>query len=182
MVKRLMVGMVVGLVVGVAAAAALSQGLRIVAFTGSLGALVAYAASAVTGAVTGLVAGKPIWAGNAKTEAGLKAAFGALFAAAAMFALRQWALGWTLDLPALHAGGPAPVAQLPAASLPLIGAVLGGFFGIDNSGDEASAPGGKRVAAVAPPSRARAATRADGGGDEEADAAASSSDSRRAPR
>jgi hypothetical protein len=51
-----------------------------------------------------------------------------------MFALRQWAGGWVLDLSAVGAGGPAPVGALPAASLPLLAAVLGGFFELDNTG------------------------------------------------
>jgi hypothetical protein len=136
MLRRLLVGLVVGAVVGVAAAAALVSGLQMLAFAGSFGALVAYGASAATGAVTGLVAGKPIWASDAKVEAGLKAFFGALLAAAGMFALRQWAAGWTLDLTAIHAGGPGPVGSLPAASLPLLGAALGGLFELDNSGDD----------------------------------------------
>lgn len=181
MLGRLLVGMVVGLVVGAAAAAGLSQGLQVVAFTGSLGVLLAYAAAGATGAVTGLVAGKPIWAAGAKTEAGLKAVFGAVVAAGAMFALRQWAQGWVVDLAALHAGGPAPVGELPAASLPLIAAALGAFFGVDNAGDAEPAPARKRVEG-APASRVRAPGQARPSQDDDEDAPEASAASRRARR
>ncbi len=149
MFRRLLLGLVIGAVVGIAIAAVLVAGLKIVAFTGPFGALLAYAGAAGTGAVTGLVAGKPIWAGDAKVEGGLKAVFGALLAAAAMFALRRWAPAVDLDLTALHGGGPGHVADLPAASLPLIAAVLGMFFELDNSVPDAAPDGRKRVAAGA---------------------------------
>jgi hypothetical protein len=156
MLKRLILGLVLGLLVGAAAAAALVSGLHVETFAGDFGPLIAYGAAAVTGVLTGLVAGKPIWASDAKVEAGLKAFFGALLAAGGMFALRQWAQGWSLDLSALHAGGPAPVGALPAASLPLIALVLGGFFELDNSGGDAEAGPRRRVAGVEASSKARA--------------------------
>jgi hypothetical protein len=87
----------------------------------------------VAGAITGLIAGKPIWALDAKVEGGLKALFGALAAAGAMFALRQWAT--EVEVPMSFLGGPGPVSELPAVSLPLIAAVLGGLFGLDNTAE-----------------------------------------------
>lgn len=165
MLRRLIMGLVVGAVVGAAAAASLVFGLQMLVFAGSLGALAAYGAASATGAVTGLVAGKPIWASDAKVEAGLKAFFGAVLAAGGMFALRQWAGGWTLDLAALHAGGSGPVGSLPAASLPLLGAALGGFFELDNSGDGEPAKG-KRVATSAAAAKARVPPSAAGDDDE----------------
>jgi hypothetical protein len=135
MLRRLFVGLVIGILVGGAMAAALVSGLKMTTFFGSGGAVLGYLSAALTGVVTGLVAGKPIWASGAKIEAGLKAVVGALLAAGAMFALRQWAGGVTVDLNAIGAGGPAPLAELPAASLPLIAALLGGFFELDNTGD-----------------------------------------------
>lgn len=162
MLKRVVLGLVIGLMVGAAVAAALVSGLQIPAFGGAFAALTAYAAAAATGVLTGLVAGKPIWAADAKVEAGLKAFFGALLAAGGMFALRQWAQGWVLDLAPLHGGGPAPIGALPAASLPLIAAVLGGFFELDNSGDDAE-PTRKRVA---PPKATVGAAVADEGEDD----------------
>jgi hypothetical protein len=147
MIRRLLVGLVLGFLVGGAMAAALVSGLKTATFLGSGGMLLAYLLAVVTGVATGLVAGKPIWAAGAKIEAGLKAVFGALLAAGAMFALRQWAGGVTLDLSAIGAGGPAPLPELPAATLPLIAAVLGGFFELDNTGDgEPKRADGKRDA------------------------------------
>src|SRR5882672_2772040 len=104
MVRRLFVGLVLGLVVG----GLLVAGLKVDTFLGSGGGAIAYLAAALTGVMTGLVAGKPIWAPGAKVEAGLKALFGALLGAGAMFALRQWAGGWSPDLHFIGAGGPAP--------------------------------------------------------------------------
>src|SRR5258708_91842 len=112
MLKRLLLGFFIGAVVGIAAATALASGLSMSSFDGSLGALWAYGAAAATGALTGLVAGKPIWAAEAKVEAGLKAFFGALLAAGAMFALRGWGGGRTRDLTAPHGVGPRPVGEL----------------------------------------------------------------------
>jgi hypothetical protein len=171
MVRRLLVGLVLGFLVGAALAAALVAGLKTLTFVGAGGAVLGYLAAALVGVLTGLVAGKPIWAAGAKTEAGLKAFFGALLGAGAMFALRQWAGGWTLDLSSLGAGGPASVAALPAASLPLIAAVLGGFFELDNTNDGGEEKKtGKRVAAAVARSGSKARVVADAGveaGDEE---------------
>lgn len=154
MLRRLFLGLVLGALMGGAIAAALVAGLNVLAFSGPLGVLIAYASAAAAGAATGLVAGKPIWAPGAKVEAGLKAFFGALLAAGAMFALRQWATGLVVDLAVLHAGGPAPVGELPGAALPLIAAVLGGFFELDNTGDGHDATTRKRVAGPGAASRA----------------------------
>jgi hypothetical protein len=156
MLRRLLVGLVLGSVVGVALAAGLVAWLKITTFQGVGGALEAYAAALVVGVVAGLVAGKPIWASNAKVEAGIKALFGALLAAGGMFALRRWASGWTVDLHALGAGGPAAVGDLPAASLPVIGAALGALFEVDNTGDAAAARPGAARQRVASPTAARA--------------------------
>ena len=155
MVRRLFSGLVLGVLLGGAVAAAIVFGLKILTFTGPLGALVAYTAAAATGALTGLVAGKPIWAAGAKVEAGLKAFFGALLAAGAMFALRQWAPGFALDLAMIHAGGPAPVGDLPAAALPLIAATLAGLFELDNTGDGGEPVAKRRVEVAGAASRAR---------------------------
>ena len=52
-----------------------------------------------------------------------------------MFVLRQW-VHVNMDLTALKASnGPAEIGQLPAVSLPIIAAVLAGFFELDNTGD-----------------------------------------------
>jgi hypothetical protein len=135
MVRRLLLGVVLGFIVGGLVAAGLVAGLKMPEFVGPGGALLAYVSAAITGALTGLVAGKPIWATGAKIEAGLKAVFGALLGAGLMFAMRQWAGSWQPDLGFVGAGH-AAVGSLPAASLPLLAAVLGGFFELDNTGGD----------------------------------------------
>ncbi len=134
MLKRLFVGLFLGAVVGAILAAVLVQGLGVMTFDGSvLGATGAYLAAALTGVLTGLVAGKPIWSADGKIEAGLKAFFGALLALGGMFVLRQWVHA-EVDLSSLKASaGPAEIGQLPAVSLPLIAAVLASFFELDNT-------------------------------------------------
>jgi hypothetical protein len=134
MLRRVFSGLVLGAVLGGLVAAAIVSGLG-PTFAGTAGILLAYGSALAVGAVTGLVAGKPIWAPGAKVEAGLKAFFGALLAAGGMFALRQWAQGWIIDLSLIHAGGRGSIGDLPAASLPLIAGVLGGFFELDNTGE-----------------------------------------------
>jgi hypothetical protein len=131
MAKRLLIGLVLGTVLGGVVAAILVQGLGIWSFAAS-GAVFAYLAAAVTGAIAGLVAGKPIWAADGKIEAGLKAFFGMLLSLGAMFAIRQW-VHVNLDLTMIKAGA-GEIGDLPAASLPVIAALLSGFFELDNSG------------------------------------------------
>jgi hypothetical protein len=148
MLKRLIVGLILGLVLGGMVAAVLVQGLHWETFPI---AVFAYLAAAVTGVITGLVAGKPIWSADGKIEAGLKAFFGVLLGVGAMFALRTWA-NVELNLSMLKAGQGA-LGALPAASLPLIASVLAGFYELDNSpndagskkDDEASAGGSAKT-------------------------------------
>jgi hypothetical protein len=128
MLKRLLVGLLLGAVIGAVVAAVLVQGLGMALYAN---ALVAYLAAAATGVVAGLVAGKPIWAADGKIEAGLKAFFGVLLGLGGMFALRQWG-HVHVDLGALKAGV-GNLGDLPAASLPIIAAVLAGFYELDNS-------------------------------------------------
>jgi hypothetical protein len=135
MLGRLIFGFVLGLLVGVIAAVGLVVGLKMTAFAGGAAVLFAYLVAAGVGAVTGLVTGKPVWAAGAKVEAGLKAFFGALLGAGALFALRQWAGSIAIDLGAYGPGGPAAIGSLPAAALPLIAATLGAIFGLDNTND-----------------------------------------------
>lgn len=152
MLRRLILGMVVGLFVGGALAAGLAR-LVGTSFLLPGGVFIALGAAALVGALTGVVAGKPIWAEGAKVEAGLKAFVGAVLGAGGMLALRRWGG----DFPAPEwLGGKAPVGQLPEVSLPLIAAALGALFGLDNVPDAAQAPGApsavgarKRVAAGA---------------------------------
>ena len=173
MVKRLFVGLVLGTVIGAVVAAVLVQGLGMALFSN---AVFAYLAAAATGVITGLVAGKPIWAADGKIEAGLKAFFGILLGLGGMFALRTWA-NVHLDLSMLKAGEGA-LGALPAASLPIIAAVLAGFYEIDNSpsegGDkkdeEASASAGAKKGAG---KKVRVEAEDEGAEDEEAEEPAS---------
>ncbi len=134
MFKRLLLGVVIGLVVGGLAAGVAIEGLGLVTFVGASGAALAYVFAAFTGVLVGLVAGKPIWAKGGQIEAGLKAFFGALLGAGLMFAIRSW-LSVSVDFGALHAGA-GLVGSLPAAALPLIAMLLGGFYELDNTGED----------------------------------------------
>lgn len=166
MLKRLVLGLLLGAIVGIVLAVALVQGLGITSFDrGPLGAVGAYLAAAVSGVLTGLVAGKPIWSADGKIEAGLKAFFGALLAAGGMFALRQW-VDVSVDLSALKADS-GPIGQLPAASLPLIAALLGGFFELDNTEGEKEEGDKQGAAAGTKKVRVRADDAADADDDEE---------------
>jgi hypothetical protein len=184
MVRRLFVGLIVGLLVGCVVAAGVVGGLRIHELSGTGGAVLGYLGAALTGVLTGLVAGKPIWAADAKIEAGLKAFFGAAISAGLMFALRQWGGAFQPDLSFIGAGHGA-VGDLPAASFPLLAAVLGAFFELDNTGDGAaqsqdeSGRERKRVGRLTTngSSKARVLDTADSGDGEEAEVA-----SRRAKR
>jgi hypothetical protein len=127
MAWRVLVGMLKGLALGAALAAALVAGLGLVQFGPWLWA----PAACGTGLLTGLLVGKPVWAPEAKVEAGLKALAGALLAAGGLLAVRAW-LALPVDLSALGAGQ-GLVGDLPAASLPLLAAALGAWFEADNT-------------------------------------------------
>jgi hypothetical protein len=162
MLKRLVFGLIFGLFVGGLLAAAVIKGLGVLAFTGTGGAVLAYVFAAVTGVLVGLVAGKPIWASGGQIEAGLKAVVGAGIAAAAMWAMRRW-LSFDLDL---HSMGISPLAPthaglLPAATLPVIAAVLGAFYEADNTPepeDKAAKSKGKAAAPAKTKTRVAAAS------------------------
>jgi len=141
MLKRLIVGLLLGTIVGGVVAAVLVQGLGMTYFS----PVFAYLSAAITGVLTGLVAGKPIWSADGKIEAGLKAFFGALLSLGAMFAIRTWAKV-DLDLTSLKAGHDL-IGNLPAASLPIVAAVLAGFFELDNTGESKKEDGEKGAGA-----------------------------------
>jgi hypothetical protein len=127
MIRRLFVGLVLGALVGAIVAAAFIKGLGVLAF----GTVLALLAAAATGALVGLVAGKPIWASGAKIEAGLKAFAGAVIGVIAMLLVRKF-LGQEIDLSAYGAGAGA-IGDLPVTSLPIVAALLGAFYEVDNT-------------------------------------------------
>lgn len=133
MLGRLLIGIVKGLVIG----GLVGFGLVKLGM-GLPGAVIAYLAAAVTGVVIGLVAGKPIWAKDAKIEAGAKAIVGALLGVGLMAAARHWL---TMPLP-FAVGNLTPtgatVGGFSMTSLAAIAALLGGFYDADNddSGEE----------------------------------------------
>ncbi len=171
MALRLVLGLVKGLIIGGLLGFALAK----LGFAAP-GALVAYLGAAVAGALVGLVAGKPIWAADARIEAGLKAAFGALVGAGLMWLARSF-LGFAMpidlgpltvantSLQETAAGG--TIGGLAITSLALVAAVIGGFYDADNTpepADEKSAE--KSRVATKPGDKARIAEDA---GAEEAD-------------
>lgn len=149
MLRRALIGVIKGVVLGAVLAIALIQGLSIVMLGGVLGYVLLAAAGALAGAVTG----KPAWAPDAKVEALLKTAVGAVLACVALFALRRWG-AVPVDLTTWGAGQ-GKLGELVATSLPLIVGLLGLVFEVDNTDDAGAAkPPRQRVAELETPSRA----------------------------
>lgn len=150
MLGRLLIGIVKGLIVG----GLLGFGMAKLGFAAP-GAVVAYLAAALTGVLVGLIAGKPIWAKDAKIEAGMKAFVGALLGAGLMFVARRW-LTMPVPVPLGELGGPngsldelarnGTFGGLAITSLAAIAALLGGFYEADNTpSDEGSSGTGPQV-------------------------------------
>ena len=131
MFRRLFVGLFEGLVIGIALAVASARGLGLSAPGTVATALLA----AASGLAVGLIAGRPFWARDAKTEALLKGGVGALIAAGLSVALGRW-LTPSVDLTALTLGV-GPAGKLVGVSLPLIATALALFFELDNTGADA---------------------------------------------
>jgi hypothetical protein len=126
MVKKVVLGVVEGALIGGIVFFAL---LRLHA---GWTPVVAYTAAALVGALVGAVAGKPIWAREAKLEGLLKSLAGAFIAGTAMYGARKWLTGFHVNLGALG-GGAGPIGQVPAAVLPMIGTGLGFVFEVDDA-------------------------------------------------
>lgn len=138
MIARLLIGILKGLVVG----GLIGFGLAQLGFA-MPGAIIAYLVAPVVGVLVGLVAGKPIWAKDARIEAGMKAGVGAVLAPLLLLAARRWL---QVPLPgevagALGATGAAvgTLGGMAVTSLAMVAAVVGGFFEADNTPGE---PGG----------------------------------------
>ena len=138
MLRHLLLGLMEGLVIGLALGAGAARGLGLSAPGGIVLALL----SAGAGFLVGLVAGRPVWARDAKTEAMLKAGVGAAGAAGLSLAARHW-LKVSLNLSAFHLGA-GPAGMLSSAVVPLVATVLALFFELDDSKDEAKSKLGKR--------------------------------------
>jgi hypothetical protein len=132
MLRRFLLGLTEGLVLGLALGVASARGLGL----GSPGAVVALLLGAGAGFGIGLVAGRPIWARDAKTEALLKAAAGALGGLGLSFALRRW-LNVHVDLSMFSLGAGA-AGQLSVVTLPVITTLLALFFELDDDGARAA--------------------------------------------
>jgi len=132
MLRRLLLGLCEGLVVGLAFGLGVARGLGLV----TPGAILAAALSGCAGFVIGLIAGRPVWARDAKTEALLKAVAGAVGGAALSFALRRW-LSFGVDLSSLSLGT-GPAGQLSALTLPAVATGLALFFELDDDSARSS--------------------------------------------
>jgi hypothetical protein len=151
MLGRLLIGILKGVVLG----ALLGFGLAKLGLAAPP-AVIAYAAAAVTGVLIGLVAGKPIWAKDAKIEAGTKAFVGALLAALLMYAARRWlsAFPVPVELGQLAAANESlgetssagTFGGLAITSLAAVAALLGGFYEADNDPSESNDAPSKRAA------------------------------------
>ena len=132
MLRRFFLGLFEGLVIGLALGVISARGLGLTAPNAIIAALLAGGA----GFLVGLVAGRPVWARDAKTEALLKAGAGALVGAGLSLALGHW-LKAPVDL-SQFALGVGPVGKLTAVSLPAIASALALFFELDDGGSASS--------------------------------------------
>jgi hypothetical protein len=132
MLKRLVAALLEGVIPGAAVAYGFST-------LGLEGAVPMYASVAVVGAVTGLVAGRPIWAKAAKTEAAIKAAAGTFISVVVLYALRKWLPAVRVDLTALG-GAAGAIGSVPSAFLPATGVALALVFEIDDAFGKKPAP------------------------------------------
>ena len=151
MLRRFVVGFVKGALVSALMALAWSRVFGGGEFVGASSYLVAI----LTGAVTGLLAGKPLWAKGALVEAAVKGVVGALVGGAGLYAMDKW-IRVSLELGPLGSGLLGDVAVFALSSIAL---AIGVVFELDNTGMEVADDTRARVA----PDRARIA--ADGAGE-----------------
>jgi hypothetical protein len=175
MLWRLLIGIAKGLVVGAL------LGFGLVKLGDAMpGAIVAYLTAALTGVLIGLVAGRPIWANDAKIEAGTKAFVGALLGLGLMAAARTWLL-----VPLPFALGPlapenATLGGFAMTSLAAIAGLLGGFYEADNdSTGEDTAQAGKPAGKAGKQQRIAASH---GAGEEEEELLESEPDKKRSKK
>lgn len=161
MLARTLVGLLTGLLLGGVIAGGLVFGLG----QASLPFWLALGAATITGALVGLVSGKPIWQEGARIEAALKAGFGALLAGIGLWLLTRYTgLAAAQALPLGQAAWRA--GEVSVLAFPMIATVLTLLFEIDNTPEPpkegAALPAGKiRVEAEAPRGKASSAARLD---------------------
>lgn len=148
----------VGLIKGILLGGALGYGLAAAGLT-VLPGWVAYVAAVLVGIAVALVAGKPIWAEDARIEVGAKAVAGAVVAPGLM-ALVRHVLDMGLpvapsQLPGVTAVDGVTLGTFAVSSLAIVAAVLAGFFDADNDG--------KNVAAL-PPAKGETEANMEGSG------------------
>jgi hypothetical protein len=153
---RLLVGVLKGLTVG----GLIGCGL-VAAGLGLPGALVAYGAAAVVGALVAMIAGKKIWEKDAQVQVMLKAAAGLLLAPGLLWLVRRllafplpFALPQLPGLGALTATSPA-IGMFAVTSLAIVGAVLAGFYDADDSPEQKDAAGKPAARSAAPAPKGR---------------------------
>jgi hypothetical protein len=132
MLRRFLVGLVKGALIG----ALLAYGWISLFGAAAFGGALAYVFAIVTGALTGMIAGRPPWAKGAFIEVMLKTVAGALVSGVALYALRKW-LPVQLELGALGSGR---IGEVAAFALPAIAMLLGSVFELDNTGAEPEEP------------------------------------------
>ncbi|HEX4338523.1 MAG TPA: hypothetical protein VH062_21610 [Polyangiaceae bacterium] len=125
MLKRLVAALFEGAVPGAAVAFGLTK-------LDAISPTLMYAAVALVGVLTALVAGRPIWAKAAKVEALLKSVAGAFISVVVLYALRKWTPGLHVDLTALGLGA-GPVGYVPWVALPATGVALATVLEIDDA-------------------------------------------------
>jgi len=130
---RLLVGLIKGILLG----GLIGYGLAAAGLT-ILPAWVAYGGAAVVGLLVALVAGKPIWAEDARIEVGAKAVAGIVVAPGLMALVRHFLeVGLPLSptvLPGVAAADGVTLGTFAVTSFALVAAVLAGFFDADNDG------------------------------------------------
>lgn len=141
MIGRLLLGLLKGILVG----GLFGFGIANIPGLAAPGAVAHYLLAAAAGVLVGLVAGKPIWAKDAKIEAGMKALVGAVIGAGLMFAVRRWMTVPFPDVAALakftvpntslgeSAGSHGTIGGLALTSFALVTGVLGMFYDADNT-------------------------------------------------
>ena len=127
MLRRLLLGLLEGLAIGLALSLGSARWLGLAAANSAEALLLGAAA----GLLVGLIAGRPVWAREAKTEALLKAVVGAVGGAGLSLAAGHW-LTTPLDLSAYRLGV-GPLGMLSTVTLPLVATVLALFFELDDS-------------------------------------------------